>query len=137
MKHRSKRGLQTALVTGGLLMLGTGIASADHIADLDAEPSPLYDTESLMPAAGLPGLDLVRGLPLDAMQDTAMIPAIDDTQTIPAVPALRPTQRDMPTTEIPRVPGVSDGVQAFQQNLQMPTDRLPDTGSLSGQLPLG
>src|SRR5690606_21236389 len=30
MQNWAKRGLQTALVTGGLLMLGTGIASADE-----------------------------------------------------------------------------------------------------------
>lgn len=36
-----KRGLQTALVTGGLLMLGTGIASADENVNPDQPPSPV------------------------------------------------------------------------------------------------
>ncbi|MGH3433029.1 MAG: beta strand repeat-containing protein, partial [Thermocrispum sp.] len=42
MQNWAKRGLQTALVTGGLLMLGTGIASADE-KDInpDAPASPL------------------------------------------------------------------------------------------------
>jgi hypothetical protein len=37
----AKRGLKTALVTGGLLMLGTGIASADENVNPDLPPSPL------------------------------------------------------------------------------------------------
>ncbi|RZS32218.1 small secreted domain DUF320 [Herbihabitans rhizosphaerae] len=37
----ARRGLQTALVTGGLLMLGTGIASADERVDPDRPASPL------------------------------------------------------------------------------------------------
>ncbi|SFP84823.1 hypothetical protein SAMN05421810_103598 [Amycolatopsis arida] len=41
MQTWAKRGLQTALVTGGLLMLGTGIASADEKVDPDAPLSPV------------------------------------------------------------------------------------------------
>ena len=41
MQTWAKRGLQTALVTGGLLMLGTGIASADENVNPDAPASPL------------------------------------------------------------------------------------------------
>lgn len=37
----AKRGLQTALVTGGLLMLGTGIASADENVNPDSPAGPL------------------------------------------------------------------------------------------------
>jgi hypothetical protein len=36
-----RRGFQTALVTGGLLMLGTGIASADENVNPDQPPSPV------------------------------------------------------------------------------------------------
>jgi hypothetical protein len=36
-----RRGLRTALVTGGLLMLGTGIASADENVNPDLPPSPV------------------------------------------------------------------------------------------------
>ncbi|MEU4248535.1 PE-PGRS family protein [Amycolatopsis sp. NPDC026612] len=41
MQTWAKRGLQTALVTSGLLMLGTGIASADENVDPDVPASPL------------------------------------------------------------------------------------------------
>ncbi|WP_240521434.1 beta strand repeat-containing protein [Amycolatopsis vastitatis] len=41
MQTWAKRGVQTALVTGGLLMLGTGIASADEDVNPDAPASPL------------------------------------------------------------------------------------------------
>ncbi|HEX7308094.1 beta strand repeat-containing protein [Lentzea sp.] len=41
MQTWAKRGLQTAFVTGGLLMLGTGIASAQENVDPDATPSPV------------------------------------------------------------------------------------------------
>jgi hypothetical protein len=41
MQTWAKRGLQTALVTGGLLMLGTTIASADENVNPDAPASPL------------------------------------------------------------------------------------------------
>ncbi|GLZ33071.1 hypothetical protein Lesp02_52590 [Lentzea sp. NBRC 105346] len=37
----AKRGIQTAFVTGGLLMLGTGIASAQENVNPDAPPSPV------------------------------------------------------------------------------------------------
>lgn len=36
MQTWAKRGIQTALVTGGLLMLGTGIASADEGGNPDS-----------------------------------------------------------------------------------------------------
>jgi hypothetical protein len=41
MQTWAKRGLQTALVTGGLLMLGTGIASADEDVNPDKPATPL------------------------------------------------------------------------------------------------
>ncbi|MBK1784603.1 beta strand repeat-containing protein [Prauserella cavernicola] len=42
MQTWAKRGIQTALVTGGLLMLGTGIASANEtVADPDTPAGPL------------------------------------------------------------------------------------------------
>jgi hypothetical protein len=41
MQTWAKRGLQTALVTGGLLMLGTGIASADEDVNPDKPASPV------------------------------------------------------------------------------------------------
>ncbi len=47
MQTWAKRGLQTALVTGGLLMLGTGIASADEDVNPDAPPSPIDGSVSV------------------------------------------------------------------------------------------
>ncbi|MFC5285564.1 beta strand repeat-containing protein [Actinokineospora guangxiensis] len=41
MQTWAKRGIQTALVTGGLMMLGTGIASADDTIHPDTPPSAL------------------------------------------------------------------------------------------------
>jgi len=41
MQTWAKRGIQTALVTGGLLMLGTGIASADENVSPDSPAGPL------------------------------------------------------------------------------------------------
>jgi len=41
MQTWAKRGIQSALVTGGLLMLGTGIASAQENVSPDTPPSPL------------------------------------------------------------------------------------------------
>ena len=41
MHKWAKRGIQTALVTGGIFMLGTGIASADENVDPDRPASPI------------------------------------------------------------------------------------------------
>ncbi|MBN6035641.1 chaplin family protein [Amycolatopsis sp. 195334CR] len=41
MQTWAKRGIKTALVTGGLLMLGTGIASADESVNPDSPAGPL------------------------------------------------------------------------------------------------
>lgn len=41
MQTWAKRGIKTALITGGLLMLGTGIASADEDVNPDRPASPL------------------------------------------------------------------------------------------------
>ena len=60
MQTWAKRGLQTALVTGGLLMLGTGIASADENVSPDTPAGPV-DVAVTVPveidnnALGLPG----------------------------------------------------------------------------------
>ncbi|MEU6644931.1 hypothetical protein ABZ863_20545 [Saccharomonospora sp. NPDC046836] len=47
MQTWAKRGIQTALVTGGLLMLGTGIASANEKVDPDTPAGPLDLTVSV------------------------------------------------------------------------------------------
>jgi hypothetical protein len=48
MQTWAKRGIQTALVTGGLLMLGTGIASADEDVNPD-RPAPPLDGSLVVP----------------------------------------------------------------------------------------
>jgi hypothetical protein len=48
MQTWAKRGIQSALVTGGLLMLGTGIASAQENVSPDAAP-PLIDGAVIVP----------------------------------------------------------------------------------------
>ncbi|MEU3272221.1 hypothetical protein ABZ639_15370 [Saccharomonospora sp. NPDC006951] len=60
MQTWAKRGIQTALVTGGLLMLGTGIASADEKVDPDTPAGPLdvtadFPVEIDDNAVGIPG----------------------------------------------------------------------------------
>lgn len=60
MQTWAKRGLQTALVTGGLLMLGTGIASADENVNPDTPASPL---------------DLNATVPLDAANNAIGTPS--------------------------------------------------------------
>ncbi|MBA0124004.1 hypothetical protein H0B56_00420 [Haloechinothrix sp. YIM 98757] len=49
MQNWAKRGFQTALVTGGLLMLGTGIASADENVDPDKSPASPLDGSISVP----------------------------------------------------------------------------------------
>ncbi|GLZ37429.1 hypothetical protein [Actinokineospora sp. NBRC 105648] len=49
MQTWAKRGFQTALVTGGLLMLGTGIASADDVVNPDATPNSALDIKAVVP----------------------------------------------------------------------------------------
>jgi trimeric autotransporter adhesin len=81
----AKRGLQTALVTGGLLMLGTGIASADEDVNPDKPASPLDGTATVPVhmhnnAVGTPlGSQDVPSLRKDATVRTS-----DVTRAVPA-----------------------------------------------------
>lgn len=65
MQPWARRGLRTAMVTGGLLMLGTGIASANENVNPDLPPSPLDSPQPLSPAAAPPGTEEV-----DSLQNT-------------------------------------------------------------------
>lgn len=64
MQPWARRGLRTAMVTGGLLMLGTGIASANENVNPDLPPSPLdtMPTQPLSHAAAPPGTEEVGSL---------------------------------------------------------------------------
>lgn len=102
MQTWAKRGFQAALVTGGVLAAGTGVASATQTAphqhaDQDGSPQPrrLF-TEVTSPVTTLSGhLDLVRDV-LPAVQDapTGEMPALDANghprSTAPSRRAARP-----------------------------------------------
>jgi trimeric autotransporter adhesin len=86
MQTWAKRGLQTALVTGGLLMLGTGIASADEDVNPDKQPASPLDGSVSAPvnmdnnAVGTPlGSQSVPVVRKDATVRTA-----DVTRAVPA-----------------------------------------------------
>ncbi|MCT2586494.1 hypothetical protein [Actinophytocola gossypii] len=87
MQTWAKRGLRTALVTGGLLMLGTGIASADEDVNPDRPASPLdvgvhvpihLDNNALGTPVGqqnLPGVDRTVSVSPDDVVNR--VPAVD------------------------------------------------------------
>ncbi|MEV6240290.1 chaplin family protein [Lentzea sp. NPDC051838] len=82
MQTWAKRGLQTAFVTGGLLMLGTGIASAQENVDPDAAP---------------PAVDVAAAVPLKADQNKLATPVKDIT--VPKVD--RTISTDRVTSAVP------------------------------------
>jgi hypothetical protein len=75
MQSWAKRGLQTALVTGGLLMLGTGIASAEENVNPDGAPSLLDGGVAVPVHVG----NIAVGTPLG---EQFTIPMIIDTDEI-------------------------------------------------------
>lgn len=82
MQTWAKRGLQTAFVTGGLLMLGTGIASAQENVDPDAAP---------------PAVDVAASVPLKADQNKLATPVREIT--VPKVD--RTISTDRVTSAVP------------------------------------
>ncbi|MGW6930080.1 chaplin family protein [Lentzea sp. NPDC054927] len=88
MQTWAKRGLQTAFVTGGLLMLGTGIASAQENVDPDAAP---------------PAVDVAASVPVKADQNKLAtpvkeltVPKIDRTISTDRVTSAVPTRTAAP-----------------------------------------
>ncbi|GLY48293.1 chaplin family protein [Lentzea sp. NBRC 102530] len=88
MQTWAKRGLQTAFVTGGLLMLGTGIASAQENVDPDAAP---------------PAVDVAASVPLKADQNKLAtpvkeitLPKVDRTISTDRVTSAVPTRTAAP-----------------------------------------
>ncbi|WP_394614796.1 beta strand repeat-containing protein [Lentzea sp. JNUCC 0626] len=88
MQTWAKRGLQTAFVTGGLLMLGTGIASAQENVDPDAAP---------------PAVDVAASVPLKADQNKLAtpvreitLPKVDRTISTDRVTSAVPTRTASP-----------------------------------------
>lgn len=62
MQPWARRGLRTAVVTGGLLVLGTGIASANENVNPDLPASPLDSPQPLSHTAAPPGAEEVGSL---------------------------------------------------------------------------
>ncbi|MDX8029779.1 chaplin family protein [Lentzea sp. BCCO 10_0856] len=88
MQTWAKRGLQTAFVTGGLLMLGTGIASAQENVDPDAAP---------------PAVDVAASVPVKADQNKLAtpvkeltVPKVDRTISTDRVTSAVPTRTAAP-----------------------------------------
>ncbi|WP_086666970.1 beta strand repeat-containing protein [Lentzea kentuckyensis] len=88
MQTWAKRGLQTAFVTGGLLMLGTGIASAQENVDPDAAP---------------PAVDVAASVPFKADQNKLAtpvkeltVPKVDRTISTDRVTSAVPTRTAAP-----------------------------------------
>ncbi|MDX8144183.1 chaplin family protein [Lentzea sp. BCCO 10_0061] len=88
MQTWAKRGLQTAFVTGGLLMLGTGIASAQENVDPDAAP---------------PAVDVAASVPIKADQNKLAtpvkeitVPKVDRTISTDRVTSAVPTRTAAP-----------------------------------------
>ncbi|MEV6716439.1 chaplin family protein [Lentzea sp. NPDC051208] len=107
MQTWAKRGLQTAFVTGGLLMLGTGIASAQENVDPDAAPS---------------AVDVAAGVPIKADQNKlatpvreVTVPKVDRTISTDRVTSVVPTRTAAPVMN-PLVRQAGDRLQgtAFQ-----------------------
>ncbi|HWM07123.1 MAG TPA: hypothetical protein VNP92_32700, partial [Actinophytocola sp.] len=120
MQTWAKRGLQTALVTGGLLMLGTGIASADEDVNPDKPASPLdvslaapvhFDNNALGTPLGqknLPrvdkeirvsGSDVVDSVPLAGRAGTTAAPAVANARDTAAPVAARVTDQAQPVVD--------------------------------------
>ncbi|HVV22929.1 MAG TPA: hypothetical protein VHF06_26065 [Pseudonocardiaceae bacterium] len=101
-----RRGLQTALVTGGLLMLGTGIASADENVNPDQPPSPVD-----------------AGVSVPVNTDHNAIGTPFGQYDAPSV------HRDISTGDVTGAAARKVGAQALPTNRSLPTGSLP-TGSL-------
>jgi hypothetical protein len=86
MQTWAKRGLQTALVTGGLLMLGTGIASANENVNPDRPASPIDGGAGI----GLHMDNNVVGTPLGQVQAPAVDRTVGTDGVTGAVPAPLP-----------------------------------------------
>ncbi|HEY3749376.1 MAG TPA: hypothetical protein VGL80_09265 [Pseudonocardiaceae bacterium] len=82
MQTWAKRGMQTALVTGGLLMLGTGIASANENVNPDLPASPIDGGASVPVHVG----DNAVGTPIGQVKPAT----VDRTISTDGLPDSRP-----------------------------------------------
>ncbi len=124
MQSWAKRGLQTALVTGGLLMLGTGIASADEHVNPDTPASPL-DLNVTVP------VDIDNnavGTPLGQVD----VPGYQGEVSTKAV--TKPVADALATAKAPT--GAADGLGGGLPATPS-TEILPTTDGLTSALPAG
>lgn len=121
------------------------LLSAGHaVAPEDIEPLALDASEHLLPATAVPALPTANTFPtvaprsdmpeLDLLQDTVMLPSVGqlDLASLPEaelpeaglpeadLPAPGLPEADLPTTELHRIPGLSDAVEAVQAHAQLP-----------------
>lgn len=125
MQSWAKRGLQTALVTGGLLMLVTGIASADETVSPDAAPSPIDLNVNIpleMKANGV-------GTPLGQLD----LPEFEGTiSSAPASEAVRQVARDVDS--LGNASGGSDVRQSIDGGFTDSGGLVPNCGTLKGNV---
>lgn len=145
MQTWAKRGLQTALVTGGLLMLGTGIASADEDVNPDAPPSPIDGSVSVpvhldQNAVGTP----LGSHTIPTVHKDVTVRAADATRALPmgkvapvagpAVAKAQQTAADLAAPAVDKVRGETSSVTSGARDQASPLlDRAkPVTGRLGG-----
>ncbi|MGH3864495.1 MAG: hypothetical protein ACRDSQ_33815, partial [Actinokineospora sp.] len=136
----AKRGFQTALVTGGMLMLGTGIASADESFNPDLPPSALDGSVSVPikidnNALGTPfGQHNLGGVNHDFTVSPRDLAGV----TRGAAPAL-PTsglKSDLPTVgAVPPALTSTDGLSPLSTEALPAADKLTDALPTNGGLP--
>ncbi len=102
MQTWAKRGIQSAFVTGGLLMLGTGIASAQENVNPDAAP-PVVDAGATVPVK-------IDQNNLATPVKQLNVPKVDRTISTDRVTSVAPTRTAAPVAH-PLVRTVSDRVQ--------------------------
>lgn len=132
-----RRGLQTALVTGGLLMLGTGIASADENVNPDQPPSPVDAGVSVPTDIGHNAI----GTPFGQFDGPSVHRNVSTGDVTGGVQAAKVTNQalptgnlptgSLPTGSLPSVPTGSVGTIAGQTNPLM-TQAQPALQSAGG-----
>lgn len=149
MQTWAKRGLQTALVTGGLLMLGTGIASADENVNPDRPASPLdgsvrvpvhFDNNALGTPLGqkdLPSLDKELRVGVDDL--THAVPLADKAAPVVAPVSAKVTDK-VADTASPAVADVSGKVDPVlhrvDAQVEPAADKVNATTAKAGVPPL-
>jgi trimeric autotransporter adhesin len=115
MQTWARRGLQTALITGGLLMLGTGIASADEDVNPDRPASPLdgsvrvpvhLDNNALGTPLGQKNLPVIdKEVRVDTGALTGAVPAVGKAAPVdlPAQSTVDSTMDELSGTAAPVV----------------------------------